>query len=177
MASLWHFPHSQRLWIPNRPGWESAPAQGCGRTHIPYTVPSQCRDTTCGHCAAYSCVRCLACLRRPPSGVCLRRSRPLSHPMGTPREWSGTAPASRRAGAGKPSGHPSPQPPGFPKGFPRTPFLCPSRPTRRARFAGQNTCGTGRRNSQCGNAKAQTETKALSCQARRNALRSGVRWE
>src|SRR5216683_8198927 len=36
-------------------------------------------------------------------------------PRGTPREWSGTAPASRRAGAGKPSGHPSPQPPGFPK--------------------------------------------------------------
>jgi hypothetical protein len=44
--------------------------------------------------------RCSACLRRPPSGVCLRRSRPLSHPKGTPREWSGTAPAVV-AGAGR----------------------------------------------------------------------------
>jgi hypothetical protein len=89
--------------------------------------------------------RCLACLRRPPAGVCLRRSRPLSHPKGDPETVVGNGsgePAGRRGGNHRGT---HPQAPGFPKGFPRTPILCPSRPTRRARYAGTSAAAQAAR--------------------------------
>ena len=82
---------------------------------------------------------CPACLQRPPSVVCLRRSRPHPHPKGTPRARSGTAPAKackrrqagqreralRARGGRHPRGTP-PQSRRVPQWFlPRTPYPSP----------------------------------------------------
>ena len=109
------------------------------------TVPAHPRNTACGYCAPFGHARCPPDLGRPPSGVCLRRSRPLSHPKGDPGRVVGNGsgePAGRRGGNHRGT---HPQAPGFPKGSPRTPFLCPSRPTRRARYAGKSALAQAER--------------------------------
>ena len=132
------------------------------RRHNPRTTAPYSRHTACGHCAPCGRSRCPACLRRPPSGVCLRRSRPHPHPKGTPRARSGTAPATGEAG-GRGRNHQGTRP--TPHGSlmvspPHPLILQPPGPPDGPRYAGQTPGGTGRRTA---SEEQQRERPKLGC--------------
>jgi len=79
---------------------QALPGRLSQQAHNTRTLAACPPRLTCGPCAPSNGARCPADLRRPPAGVCLRRSRPNGHPhpKGTPRLRSGTAPASGGAG-------------------------------------------------------------------------------
>jgi hypothetical protein len=113
-------------------------------------------DSLCGHCALLRATRCPTSLRRPPAGVCLRRSRPLSHPMGDPETVVGNdsgkcvVQAGGTTGTGTTcpyrghTGEPRPKAAGFSGGFP-APLPYPSWPAQGPAARAKTPGGTGRR--------------------------------